>query len=53
MSHFEPWQRESAEITPLDLICVPGGLRVVIQAMTDRDLIEFVRRQAGTAKYVM
>src|SRR5215472_4153192 len=37
---------------PLDLICVPGGLRGVIQAMADRDLIEFVQRQARTAKYV-
>jgi cyclohexyl-isocyanide hydratase len=37
---------------PLDLICVPGGYRGVIQAMEDRDLIEFVRRQARTAKYV-
>jgi cyclohexyl-isocyanide hydratase len=37
---------------PLDLICVPGGYRGVIQAMEDRGLIEFVRRQARTAKYV-
>ena len=37
---------------PLDLICVPGGLRGVIDAMADRDLIEFVQRQARTAKYV-
>ncbi len=36
----------------LDLICVPGGYRGVIQAMGDRDLIEFVRRQARTARYV-
>src|SRR5215472_15850752 len=36
----------------LDLICVPGGLRGVIQAMADRDLIAFVQRQARTAKYV-
>jgi transcriptional regulator GlxA family with amidase domain len=37
---------------PLDLICVPGGYRGVIQAMADQDLIEFVQRQARTAKYV-
>src|ERR1043165_4397326 len=37
---------------PLDLICVPGGFRGVIQAMADRDLIAFVRQQARTAKYV-
>jgi cyclohexyl-isocyanide hydratase len=41
-----------ANCPPLDLICVPGGLRGVIQAMADRDLIEFVQRQARTAKYV-
>ena len=37
---------------PLDLICVPGGYRGVIQTMADRDLIAFVQRQARTAKYV-
>jgi cyclohexyl-isocyanide hydratase len=41
-----------ANCPPLDLICVPGGLRGVIDAMADRDLIEFVQRQARTAKYV-
>jgi cyclohexyl-isocyanide hydratase len=41
-----------ANCPPLDLICVPGGYRGVIQAMADRDLIEFVQRQARTAKYV-
>ena len=41
-----------ANCPPLDLICVPGGYRGVIQAMVDRDLIEFVRRQAQTARYV-
>ena len=35
-----------------DAICVPGGYRGVIQAMEDRDLIEFVQWQARTAKYV-
>ena len=41
-----------ADCPPLDLICVPGGYRGVIQAMADRDLIEFVQRQARTARYV-
>jgi cyclohexyl-isocyanide hydratase len=36
----------------LDLICVPGGSAGVVQAMADRETIEFVRRQARTAKYV-
>src|SRR5215472_2643157 len=36
----------------LDLICVPGGNKGVVEAMADRDTIEFVRRQATTAKYV-
>lgn len=35
----------------LDLICVPGGFGVV-KAMTDRETIEFVRRQAEGARYV-
>jgi cyclohexyl-isocyanide hydratase len=37
---------------PLDLICVPGGVRGVIGAIGDRETIEFVRLQAATAKYV-
>jgi cyclohexyl-isocyanide hydratase len=37
---------------PLDLICVPGGYRGVIDAMVDHDLITFVQRQAQTAKYI-
>ena len=41
-----------ATCPPLDLICVPGGSSGVVSAMSDRDTIEFVRRQAGTAKYV-
>ena len=41
-----------ANCPPLDLMCVPGGFGGVIQAMGDRDLIEFVQRQARTAKYV-
>ena len=41
-----------ADCPPLDLICVPGGYRGVIDAMVDHDLITFVQRQAQTAKYV-
>lgn len=37
---------------PLDLICVPGGNAGVVQAISDRETIEFVRQQAMTAKYV-
>jgi cyclohexyl-isocyanide hydratase len=36
----------------LDLICIPGGSAGVVAAINDRDTMEFVRRQAGTAKYV-
>src|SRR5215212_4571958 len=41
-----------ATCPPLDLICIPGGNTGVIKAMGDRDTIEFVLRQAATAKYV-
>jgi len=41
-----------ATCPPLDLICIPGGSSGVVGAMCDRDTIQFVRRQAGTAKYV-
>jgi len=41
-----------ATCPPLDLICVPGGSYGVVKAMGDREIIEFVRRQAHTAKYV-
>ena len=37
---------------PLDLICIPGGSNGVVGAMSDRDTIQFVRRQAATVKYV-
>lgn len=40
-----------ASCPPLDLICVPGGAGI-IGAISDRDTIEFVRKQAGTARYV-
>ena len=41
-----------ANCPPLDLLCVPGGSCGVVRAIGDRETIEFVRRQAGTAKYV-
>jgi cyclohexyl-isocyanide hydratase len=36
----------------LDLICIPGGTTGVIEAIGDRETIEFVRGQASGAKYV-
>jgi len=36
----------------LDLICIPGGSTGVVQAMGDRQTIEFVQRQSATAQYV-
>src|SRR5215472_10134567 len=36
----------------LDLICVPGGSTGVVQAMGDRETIEFIRRQLTSAKYI-
>ncbi|MGD9885426.1 DJ-1/PfpI family protein [Reyranella sp.] len=36
----------------LDLVCVPGGNQGVVDAIDDRETIEFVRRQAATARYV-
>ena len=41
-----------ANCPALDLICVPGGVKGVIGAVGDRETIDFVRRQARTAKYV-
>jgi cyclohexyl-isocyanide hydratase len=35
----------------LDLICVPGGFGVV-KAMTDRETVDFVKRQAEHARYI-
>jgi cyclohexyl-isocyanide hydratase len=34
------------------LLCVPGGSYGVVQAIGDRETIDFVRRQAAGAKYV-
>src|SRR5215207_11471299 len=36
----------------LDLICVPGGYKGVVDALGDEETIEFVRRQSSTARYV-
>jgi cyclohexyl-isocyanide hydratase len=36
----------------LDLICIPGGNKGVVQALGDQDTIDFVRRQASAARYV-
>jgi cyclohexyl-isocyanide hydratase len=41
-----------ANCPSLDLICIPGGVSGVVGAIRDRETIAFVRRQAGTAKYV-
>jgi cyclohexyl-isocyanide hydratase len=41
-----------ANCPPLDLICVAGGVRGVVAAIGDQETIEFVRLQAGSAKYV-
>jgi len=41
-----------ASCPALDLICVPGGAAGVVGAIGDRDIIEFVRGKAASAKYV-
>ncbi len=41
-----------ANCPSLDLICVPGGSEGVAGIINDRETIDFVRRQAGAAKYV-
>src|SRR5215471_5238851 len=41
-----------ANCPPLDLICIPGGSEGVAGVINDRETIEFVRQQAGVAKYV-
>src|SRR6516165_5748551 len=40
------------DLTQLDLICVPGGVKGIIGAIGDRETIDFVRRQAAGAKYI-
>ncbi|HYQ06656.1 MAG TPA: DJ-1/PfpI family protein [Xanthobacteraceae bacterium] len=44
--------RTFANCPPLDLICVPGGVKGVIGAIGDHETVDFVRRQAAGAKYV-
>lgn len=44
--------RTFANCPPLDLICIPGGVKGVIGAISDRETVEFVRKQAVAAKYV-
>src|SRR5215475_15972189 len=44
--------RTFANCPPLDLICIPGGVSGVIGAIGDRETVEFVHRQAASAKYV-
>jgi cyclohexyl-isocyanide hydratase len=44
--------RTFVDCPPLDLICVPGGVKGVVGAIGDRETVEFVRLQACTAKYV-
>lgn len=41
-----------ANCPQLDLICIPGGSQGVAEAIVDREIVEFVRRQASGAKYV-
>jgi cyclohexyl-isocyanide hydratase len=36
----------------LDMICIPGGNRGVVQALGDQETIDFVRRQSSAARYV-
>ena len=40
-----------AACSPLDLICVPGGMGIPA-VLSDAETIDFVRRQAEAAKYV-
>jgi cyclohexyl-isocyanide hydratase len=41
-----------ANCPSLDLICIPGGSEGVAGVINDRETIEFVRQQAGVAKFV-
>src|SRR4051795_7729399 len=36
----------------LDLICIPGGNKGVVQALRAEEIIDFVRRQSSMARYV-
>jgi cyclohexyl-isocyanide hydratase len=44
--------RTFSDCPSLDLICIPGGVRGVIETIGDRETIDFVRLKAATAKYV-
>ena len=44
--------RTFANCPRLDLLCIPGGVKGVIGAISDRDTMAFVRERAGSAKYV-
>ena len=41
-----------SEAPAFDLICVPGGVKGVIGAIGDRETVDFVRRQAQSARYI-
>ncbi|MBM3619265.1 MAG: DJ-1/PfpI family protein [Alphaproteobacteria bacterium] len=41
-----------ADCPRFDLVCVPGGAQGVVDAMGDRETVDFVRQQASGAKYV-
>jgi cyclohexyl-isocyanide hydratase len=41
-----------ANCPQLDLICIPGGALGIAGAIVDRETVDFVRLQSGTAKYV-
>lgn len=41
-----------ADCPQFDLICVPGGAQGVVDAMGDRETVDFVRQQANGAAYV-
>jgi cyclohexyl-isocyanide hydratase len=41
-----------ADCPPLDLICIPGGTKGVVQAIGDRETVAFVRSRASHARYV-
>lgn len=41
-----------ADCPQFDLICVPGGAQGVVDAMGDRETVDFVRRQASGARYI-
>src|ERR1051326_2357151 len=44
--------RRLADIPACDLVCVPGGIGVTDNALTDEVFLKEVRRLAGTARYI-